>query len=65
MSTQPAFPVSIKQPYDDYVTDYAGLSMRDYFAAKAMQALIQNQDLTTPSIAIQAFEIADIMLEVR
>lgn len=46
----------------------AGLSMRDYFAAKAMQGLAANPDITgviAADIARQAYELADAMLAAR
>lgn len=44
-----------------------GLTMRDYFAAKAMQALIANPDNsgTFNFISKRAYAIADAMLEAR
>jgi hypothetical protein len=45
-----------------------GMSLRDYFAAKAMQSLIvvyhDDKDLVD-EYAQRAFEIADVMLEER
>jgi hypothetical protein len=40
------------------------MSLRDYFAAKAMQALIDN-DVSFSGIPQQAYEIADQMLKAR
>ena len=47
-----------------------GMSMRDYFAAKAMQALITNADQRSAFeadlwVGGRAYEIADAMLEAR
>lgn len=61
----PAFPVA--------ATDYTqfGMTLRDYFAAKAMQALIstwtpeQSNFIVPDSVAAEAFEIADAMIEAR
>jgi len=41
-----------------------GLTMRDYFAAKAMQALIDNDGLFS-EIPTQAYALADAMLKAR
>lgn len=40
------------------------MTLRDYFAAKAMQALIQKLD-TRNQVATGAYAIADAMLEAR
>jgi hypothetical protein len=45
-------------------TDISGMTLRDYFAAKAMQALIDNDGLFS-EIPTQAYEIADAMLKAR
>ena len=45
-----------------------GMTLRDYFAAKAMQALIWNQDVDLDSkedVATVAYEYADVMLKAR
>lgn len=45
-----------------------GLSMRDYFAAKAMQGICTHPDtwgLTMPQIASRAYDMADAMLRAR
>ena len=41
-----------------------GMTLRDYFAAKAMQALIDNDGLFSV-IPIQAYAIADAMMKAR
>jgi len=41
-----------------------GMTLRDYFAAKAMQALIDNDGLFS-EIPTQAYELADAMLKAR
>ena len=41
-----------------------GMTLRDYFAAKAMQALIDNDGLFS-EIPTQAYELADAMLKYR
>ena len=44
-----------------------GMTLRDYFAAKAMQALIDNDSLFSeiPTQAYAAYSIADAMLKAR
>jgi hypothetical protein len=45
-------------------TDMTGMTLRDYFAAKAMQALIDNDGLFS-EIPTEAYAIADAMLKAR
>jgi hypothetical protein len=54
---EPAFPVA-----HTYLVQ-SGMSLRDYFAAKAMQALAQGNYFD--ATARQAYMIADAMLEAR
>ena len=48
---------------------FAGMSLRDYFAAKAMQGICSHADTwglaTSPKIAQAAYELADAMLAAR
>ena len=70
----PAFPQAIPEE-DESTTYWHGLDVRDYFAAKAMQALLscaswrENLDgeNRTPSefTAFSAYEMADAMLKAR
>lgn len=64
----PAFPV----PNDANVNDQMGMTLRDYFAARAMQsAWLRNTDvgyggMTSPEvIAKSSYEIEDAMLKAR
>ena len=57
----PAFPTG---------TAYQGMTLRDYFAAKAMQELMTYKDRPiylrpVDEVAIDAYEMADAMLEAR
>jgi hypothetical protein len=79
MNDIPAFP----RPYshDDYLEDIDylaqdGMTLRDYFAAKAMQALIQFEDKSLPyesrntkdfddRVSYQAYRYADAMMKAR
>jgi hypothetical protein len=59
----PAFPVP------DDASDMFGMTMRDYFAAKAMQGIVARDSDPSPekvgSIARQAYILADSMLKAR
>lgn len=55
----PAFPVDESA----LIRNLQGMTLRDYFAAKAMQML--RSDLSADWTAERAYEIADAMLEAR
>lgn len=57
-----AFPAS-SMKYDDL----NGMDLRDYFAAKAMQSLSNNNDMEDLEnvFAEQSYRIADAMMEAR
>ena len=57
MSNEKAFP-------NPHLRDDSGMSLRDYFAARAMQALIDNDGLFS-EIPTQAYAMADAMLKAR
>ena len=63
MSDIPAFPIK-DFPYQE---SHDGLSMRDYFAAKALQGMLAETSLkaTPKEFADQAYELADAMLKAR
>ncbi len=64
MTNAPAFPVSYK--WGKELRQYNGMTLRDYFAAKAMQAMeTRNASGTDYSRAIHAYEMADAMLKAR
>ncbi|EEC0934979.1 hypothetical protein UM48_000248 [Salmonella enterica subsp. enterica] len=54
---------------EEYKRVQSGMTLRDYFAAKAMQGICAHSDSwdisTHNGIAIVAYEIADAMLETR
>lgn len=59
----PAFPVQDAANWQSH-----GMSLRDYFAAKAMQGICTHHDtwgLLVPEITSQAYLIADNMLKER
>jgi len=64
MNNPPAFPSdAVKDPFDR-----SGMSLRDYFAAKAMQAWESRSDLDEMPDdlkAKQCYKIADAMLKAR
>jgi hypothetical protein len=68
----PAFPV----PGLHENNDYDGMTLRDYFAAKAMQGLIEHEERAKPlgshnlgdfdvRVAVCAYRYADAMLKAR
>lgn len=59
MNNPPAFPNDVKP-----INERAGMTLRDYFAAKAMQALIDNDGLFS-EIPTQAYALADAMLKAK
>ena len=68
----PAFPLpSHTRRWDDAKQEYLqdeGMTLRDYFAAKAMQSMNGRQDyLDAPAsaIALDAYALADAMLKAR
>lgn len=73
----PAFPhvgTTFNHDYGEReaVTTEPGVTVRDYFAAKAMQALVQTPmcewpeiEPVSPSISTTAYRIADEMLKAR
>jgi hypothetical protein len=68
MNNPPAFPIPRHTRHFDnsqgaYMQD-DGMTLRDYFAAKAMQALIDNDGLFS-EIPTQAYALADAMLKAR
>lgn len=76
MTTQdnggPAFPVSTGNPdaphQDGHTTaQFPGMTLRDYFAAKAMQGLLSDPNIkaSTKEFAAQAYALADAMLKAR
>ena len=60
----PAFPVVTT--HESYVSA-EGMTLRDYFAAKAMQALLANADnfMGWDTIPADAYEMADAMLKAK
>ena len=42
-----------------------GMTLRDYFAAKAMQAMTHRGEANVQMVAIQAYALADAMMKAR
>jgi len=66
----PAFPQDIgwvsPNQHVQYRGPQGGMTLRDYFAAKAMQELMQMEHVETyASAATRAYEMADAMLKAR
>lgn len=61
----PAFPLGTDRFNDGELLAerWEGMTLRDYFAAKAMQALVYNR--SPNDAAIEAYEYADSMLKAR
>ena len=63
MNNTPAFP-----PMHDPNTHEFGMTLRDYFAAKAMQAVLASksaEEYTDQDIAKIAYMVSDAMLKAR
>ena len=74
MKDIPAFPLEVI--YTQENEKFNGMTLRDYFAAKAMQALIQFEDQALPyesrntkdfddRVSYQAYRYADAMMKAR
>jgi hypothetical protein len=59
----PAFPVPAELCQDLTVQEQRGMTLRDYFAAKAMHSLMHTQYVD--NLAHEAYMIADAMLAER
>lgn len=60
----PAFPVQSIY-VEDQETNSNGMTLRDYFAAKAMQAMAARFEASSRMLASSAYEVADAMLKAR
>jgi uncharacterized FAD-dependent dehydrogenase len=62
----PAFPYQEVLPDGmANLTPQIGMTLRDYFAAKAMQTMTHRNEANVQFIAIQAYAMADEMLKAR
>ena len=61
-----AFPTSNYQKIVPISTGYSeGMTLRDYFAAKAMQSFVLNKNILLDDAAELAYKMADAMLRAR
>lgn len=70
-----AFPRAAAQLNVGYVAEQKGMTLRDYFAAKAMQGMLaypgcdtrgsHHNNNTSQGVASMAYDYADAMLEAR
>ena len=62
-----AYPIMFKHPTTGAIIENQGMDLRDYFAAKAMQAMIAEPSLTaTPEeFAQRSYMVADAMIKAR
>ena len=77
MNNEPAFPVSTWSSDDGLsfghqdspsTWQYGGITLRDYFAAKALQAYLAHADAVNQRVdvtAMRSYNMADAMLKVR
>jgi hypothetical protein len=61
----PAFPIKQYNRNIMAFEEVCGMTLRDYFAAKAMQALIEKFDEMPVEIAYEAYTYADMMMKAR
>jgi hypothetical protein len=62
-----AFPFTDYDSHGDVMDIHSGMTLRDYFAAKAMQGMLSDTALvgTPDEFAIKAYAMADAMLKAR
>jgi len=66
MKNEPAFPCQEILPDGlANLTPQRGMTLRDYFAAKAMQAMTERGEASQWFVAMQAYKVADAMLKAR
>jgi len=66
MNNQPAFP---NEGFNGWGEPFQGMTLRDYFAAKAMQGMFASslvpQNMTNKELSMEAYKVADAMLKQR
>ena len=64
-----AFPIALKDNNNPFNSDAKGMTLRDYFAAKAMQSFVsvwyEDAKNNPETIAKKAYNVADAMLKQR
>ena len=58
----PAFP---NEGFNGWGKPQEGMTLRDFFAAKALQGLIANNNINAQQLAQASYKVADAMLEAR
>ena len=61
----PAFPLIFDDDTKKTREIYSGMTLRDYFAAKAMQAILNDAEIFWEGAAPLAYQYADAMLKER
>jgi hypothetical protein len=61
----PAFPLMYDVPSENLRHIHVGMTLRDYFAAKAMQAFLTRIPMSGDEQARAAYKVADAMLSAR
>ena len=64
MKDIPAFPV-FPETGGGHASAFRGMTLRDYFAAKAMQGMITRRVLNDYEDALIAYKMADAMMKAR
>ena len=62
MKNIPAFP---NEGFNGWGEPFQGMTLRDYFAAKAMQAMTHRGEANVQMVSIQAYAMADAMMKAR
>ncbi len=65
MRNEPAFP---NEGFNGWGEPFQGMTLRDYFAAKAMQGLVENANwrgMPEDALAKEAYKLANEMLKAR
>lgn len=62
-----AFPQFAWNAFEEKTTAYGGMTLRDYFAAAALQGMLSDSNLQADyfEFSRRAYEMADAMLEAR
>jgi len=61
----PAFPQQQIYSNEDGTPWFEGMTLRDFFAAKALQKLIANNNISAQQLAQASYKVADAMLKAR
>ena len=61
----PAFPCDLTAYDEEVVKNIQGMTLRDYFAAKAMQGMLANGESGLQTLSQAAYILADAMLKAR